>query len=119
MACRIARDVEMQDLPPIMGDDEESVEDHGGDRVNYEEIHRRDDFAVVPEKCLPSVDHFGVFRRPLDPARNDALRDVKAKHLQFPVNARRAPGGILGDHFEDELSQVFADALSSEAISMA
>jgi hypothetical protein len=44
---RIPRDVEMQDAPPIMADNEETVENSKIDGGDGEEIHRRDGFSMI------------------------------------------------------------------------
>jgi hypothetical protein len=41
------------------------------------------------------------------------LRNVKARHFQFPMDARRTSGRVLDDHMEDELPQFSADGISS------
>jgi hypothetical protein len=38
------------------------------------------------------------------------------KHRQLAVDARSAPGSILGNHAEDEFAQLTADAVPSYAI---
>ena len=80
----------------IVVNEEKAVEDSEGDGVDYEKVHRCNHFAVVLEKCLPLSDLFGAPRCPLDPTRNGALREIEAEHLQFPVNVRGSPGGVLG-----------------------
>jgi hypothetical protein len=47
-AARMPGDVEMQDAPPIVTDNEEAVEHPKGDRWNTEEVHRGDGFPAVP-----------------------------------------------------------------------
>jgi hypothetical protein len=43
-------DVEMQDLPAIVADDKEAVEDAEGDRGHGEEVHGRNRFPVIRKK---------------------------------------------------------------------
>src|SRR5215831_19565175 len=43
-ACRMLRDVEMQDTPAIVADDKEAVEDAEADRGHGEEVHGRNRF---------------------------------------------------------------------------
>src|ERR1019366_1020727 len=112
-ACRVSRDVEMKNAPAIMANQEEAVEESEGDGVDCEKVHRRDDFAVVLEKCVPPSDLVGVPRGPLYPTRDGTFRDIKAEHLQFPMNARRSPRGVLRHHAEDQFAQLLADAFSS------
>src|ERR1017187_4173496 len=103
----------MKNAPTIVSDEEETIEDTKCDGVDCEKVHRRNNFAVVLEKGFPPSDLVGVPWCSLDPARNRSLRDIKSKHLQFPVNARRTPAGVLSRHFEDQFAQLLADALAS------
>ena len=41
-------DIEMQDAPTTVADDEEAVEHPESDRWDREEVHRGDGFPVVP-----------------------------------------------------------------------
>jgi hypothetical protein len=45
---RMPGDIEMQDAPTTVADDEEAVEHPESDRWNREEVHRGDGFPVVP-----------------------------------------------------------------------
>ena len=47
------RDVEMQNLTPAMGDNEEAVEHAKSQRWHREEVHRGDSFAMVRQECQP------------------------------------------------------------------
>jgi len=46
-----------------------------------------------------------IARRLSHPAQHGSLGNIEAEHFQLSVNARRAPGRILGDHTEDEFPQ--------------
>jgi hypothetical protein len=46
MSCH----VEMKDAPPVMSNDEETVENAEGERRHGKEIHRGDGFTVVPRQ---------------------------------------------------------------------
>lgn len=59
---------------------------------------------VIRKKGAPALGRLGIFRRPLHPAGDGSLGDVKAQHEQFAVNARRAPGWVLRHHAEDQFS---------------
>ena len=117
--ARVARDVEMQDAPTIMANEEKTVEDSEGDRVHGKEVHCGNDFAVILDECLPPSDLFGTSRRSLHPTRNRALRNVEAEHLQFSVDAGSSPCGILCNHAKDEFTQFLGDVLSSQGNRMA
>jgi hypothetical protein len=51
----IARHVETENLPPVVADDEETVQDSKGERWDREEVHGCNGLAVVPEKRQPSL----------------------------------------------------------------
>jgi len=96
-------DVEMQDKPAIVADDKETVEDAERDRGHCEEVHRRNRFPVILEKCAPTLGWPGSSGRALHPARDGSLGDVKAQHEELAVNARSTPGWVLRHHAEDQL----------------
>jgi hypothetical protein len=109
----------MQDAPTVVGDEKEAVENPEGDGVYGEEVHRGDGFPMVLQECLPSIPFLRISRGLLDPTRYRAFCNIEAKHLQFPVDARCAPAGILCRHFAYQFSQLPADSLPSEANLMA
>ena len=47
-ACWMFRDVEVQNPPTVVADDEETVEQVESNRWNCEEVHRRDGFPMIP-----------------------------------------------------------------------
>jgi hypothetical protein len=49
----MARDIEVQNAPPIMANNKEPIEKTEGDRRNGEEVHGRDGFAMIAEKSQP------------------------------------------------------------------
>ncbi len=61
------RDVEVQNTPTIMVDDEEAVEHTERNRWHGEEVHRRNGFPVVAQKCKPALGRRGIFRRSFHP----------------------------------------------------
>ena len=77
------RDVEMQDMSAIVADDKEAVEDAERDRGHCEEVHSRNRFSVILKKCAPTLGWPGISGRPLHPARDGSLGDVKAQHEEF------------------------------------
>jgi hypothetical protein len=46
-ACRMLCDIEMQDTPTIVTDEEKAIEHAEGDRRNSEEVHRGNRFPVI------------------------------------------------------------------------
>src|SRR5216683_2531464 len=102
-ARRMLRDVNVQDAPPIMTDDEEAVEHAERNRWHSEEVHCRDRLSMVLEKSTPALSWLGVPWRLFHPTGDRPLRDVEAEHEQFPMDARCSPACVLGNHPEDQL----------------
>ena len=94
-------DIEVQDAFPVVADDEEAVEHVERKRRDREEVHRRDDFTVIPQKAPPALRGFWIPGCSSYPTANSGLRQLETEHEEFTVNARRAPTWILHDHLED------------------
>jgi hypothetical protein len=101
----VARDVEIEHAPPVVGYDEEAVEHAKGKRRNGEEIHGGNGFAVVLEKRRPSLGRLGAPRDLSHPTQDGSFRNIETQHLQLTMNARRTPCVVLCDHAEDEFAQ--------------
>ena len=54
-ARRTTCDIKVQNAPTIMADDEKAIEHAERQRRDGEEIHRRDRFAVIPQKSYPAL----------------------------------------------------------------
>src|SRR5215469_15866034 len=80
-------------------------------RQSPKEVHRRNDLAMVSEERQPSRCRIWISRSASDPSRDTPFRDLETQLEQFPVNARRSPGRILGNHTEDQGANLFADTL--------
>jgi len=89
-----------------VGNDEEAGEYAEGERGHGEKIHRRDGFTMIAKEGSPSLCRIEVARRFAHPPQDSSLREVEAEHLQFTMNARRAPGGVLCDHAVDEIASL-------------
>jgi hypothetical protein len=93
-------DIEVQDTPTVVTDDEKAIERAEGDLS----------FSVITEKRLPrwtsSLFRRWMKRAPRDPepARRwlRSLRDSKAEHEKLAMDAWRSPRGVLNDHSEDQ-----------------
>jgi hypothetical protein len=48
-------DIEVQDAPTIVTDDEKAIERAEGDRRNSKEVHRGNRFPVITEKGKPAL----------------------------------------------------------------
>src|SRR5450631_4051528 len=68
---------------------------------------------MIAQKRCPSLGRLGTPRRFPHPALHRALGNIKPKHLQFAMDARRTPCGILRDHAKDQLAQFLTDAFSA------
>ena len=103
------RDIEMEDLASTVFDDEETIQDSEGEGRHGEEVHGRDDLAVIAEKSRPAL--AGVVGRGQAPEvpRDGAFRDIEAEFQKLPVNSRSTPGGIFFSHLSDESSNLAID----------
>jgi len=52
-------DIDVQDTPTVVTDDEKAIERAEGDRRNSEEVHRGNRFTVITEKGKPSQNSGG------------------------------------------------------------
>ena len=95
-------DIEVQDTPTVVPDDEKAKERAEGDRRNSEEVHRGNRFTVITEKGKPAPGRLRISRRPFHPTRDRSLRDIKAEHEKLAMDAWRSPRGVLNDHSEDQ-----------------
>lgn len=108
------RDVNVQDVPPIMTDDEEAVEHAEGNRWHGEEIHGRNRFPMVLKKGQPALGPVRIFRCPFHPTRDGSLGEIKPEHAEFPMDPWCSPGGVLNDHTEDQLPNFLRFRSSSD-----
>src|SRR6266446_543020 len=95
-------DIEVQDTPTVVTDDEKAIERAEGDRRNSEQVHRGNRFPVIAEKGKPALGRLRISRRPFHPTRDCSFRDIKAEHEKLAMDAWRSPGGVLNDHSEDQ-----------------
>ena len=108
-------DVEMQDAPPIVADDEEPVEHAERDCRNSEEIHCGDRFPVVVQERKPALGWLGISRRPFHPTGDRSLGNIKTQHEELAMDARCSPSWVLGNHPEDQLPHFLRRRPSPEA----
>src|SRR6266566_604606 len=64
---RTLGDVKVQDAPPLMADDEETVEHPERDRWHHEEIHGRNRFPMVSKEGQPALGRLRISRRSFHP----------------------------------------------------
>ena len=108
MLCNI----EVQDAPTIVTDDEKAIEHAEGDRRNTEEVHRSNRFPVITEKGKPALDWLRISRCPFHPTRDRSLRNIKTEHKKLAMNAWRSPRWVLNNHPENQFPN-FLRCLSS------
>jgi hypothetical protein len=109
----ISRHIEVQDLTPVVADDEKAVQNSKCERWDGEEVHRRNGLAMVSEERQPSLCGIWISWCPLDPSRDTPFRDIETQLEQFAVNARCSPSRILSNHTEDQGANLLADTLPS------
>jgi len=97
------RDVDVQNAPTIVADDEKTVEYAERDRWNREEIHCRNRFSMVSKEVQPALRRVRISRRSFHPAGDGSLGKIKTEHEEFAMDARGAPHWVLNDHPEDQL----------------
>jgi len=117
IARRMRGGVEMENAAPMMLDDEEAVQHTEAQRGHGEKVEGRDHLAVVLEECLPALHlrFVGLARPLLQIARHGGFGNLKSELLQFPMDARRAPGWILGLHAPNQPLYFHADARATKA----
>jgi hypothetical protein len=69
----VFRDVEMENLASIVFDDEETIQDSKSEGRHGEEVHGRDDFAVIAQESSPEFPCLLGRRQAPDVARNCAF----------------------------------------------
>ena len=103
----------MQDLTPVVADDEKAVQNTKSERWDGEKVHRSNGLAMVSEERQPSLHRVWISRGSPDPSRDTPFREIETQLKQFAVNARRSPGWILSNHTEDQGANLLADTLRS------
>jgi hypothetical protein len=86
----ISRHIEMQDLAPVVADDEKAVQNAKRERWDGEKVYRRNGLAMVSEERQPLLDEICISRGSPHPSRDTPFRDLETQLEQFPVNARRS-----------------------------
>jgi len=84
-------DIEVQDTPTVVTDDEKAIERAEGDRRNREEVHRGNRFTVIAEKGKPAPGWLQISSRPFHPARDGSLRDTSKPSMRSSPWMRGAP----------------------------
>src|SRR5580704_630081 len=80
----------MQDLTPVVVDDEKAVQNTKSESWDGEEVHRSNGLPMVSEERQPSLHRVWISRGPPDPSRDTPFREIETQLEQFAVNARRS-----------------------------
>ncbi len=103
-AGRVRRDDEVDDVPPVVLENQQDVQHPKGRSGHSKEINRSDLAGMVAEKCSPCLR-----RRLASPNHglgNGRLGDFNAELEQFPVDTRGAPARIKALHGADQIAQL-------------
>src|ERR1700751_3345855 len=99
--------VHVHNLPSLVANNKEAVQQLERDCRDSEEIHGGNRVAMIANKGLPALGKFWISGRTAHPAGDRALRYVEAEHEEFAVDARRTPGGIFNGHLKDQVTDLF------------
>ena len=94
-------DIEVQDAPTVVVDDEKAVQETEGKRGNREEVRGGDGFARITKKGPPTLGRLRISGCASHPAGDGSLRYLKPEHEEFAMNAWGAPGCVLRHHLEN------------------
>jgi hypothetical protein len=112
----MAGNVQVQNLPPIMPNNKEAVQQLEGDRRDDEEIHGRDSCAMIANKGQPAPGKFWISGSSLHPAGDASLRYIETQHEQFAVDAGSTPGWVLPHHPEDQIPNSLRQPFSTNLV---
>src|SRR5260370_7617454 len=101
----------MQDLPPVVADDEKAVQNTKRERWDGEEIHCSNALAMVSEERQPSLRGIWISRSSPDPPRDAPFQEIETQLEQLAVNARCSPVRILGTHPQTQHPPTFPHPL--------
>jgi hypothetical protein len=108
--------VEVQNLPSIVLDNEEAIEELESRRRHGEEVERSDYLAVIRQECQPLLARVSTSSNASEIPADACFRDDEAELLEFTVDLGRAPSRILLCQAADEctdFSSSFRSAASS------
>jgi len=91
---------QVDNAPPLMRQHEEHIQDLKPNGRHREEVNRDEVLEVILEERAPDLG--GWFSAAHQVLAHAGLADVDAELEQFPVDARRAPAGILAAHVADQ-----------------
>ena len=109
---RVVRDIQVQEFPPVMAEDDEGEEQPEGEGGNEEEV----DSHHLPEVRLQegAPTRGGVRRRPAHVLGHREGGDLVAEESEFRLNAAAAPAGVLTGQAADQPSDLGVDRRTAE-----
>jgi hypothetical protein len=90
-------------------------QDSEGEGRHGEEVHGRDDLAVIAKESRPELASVVGRGQALEIAGDGAFREVEAEFQKLTVNSGSAPAGILVRHSPDESSHLGIDLWPAQA----
>ncbi len=78
--------MQVQDLAPVVGDDERASQNITRERWD-DEVHRSNCLAMVSQERQPSLHRICISRGSPDPSRDAPFRELETQLAQFAVNA--------------------------------
>src|SRR6266511_5183565 len=95
LRIRMSSDVQVQDLPASVLDDEEAVEQLERHRRHSEEVERYDCLAMVLKKRQPTLPRIAAAVDTSEIASHTPLGDLEAEFQKLAMNFGRSPTWIL------------------------
>jgi hypothetical protein len=97
----ISRYIEVQDVTPVVADDEKAIQKTKREGWDGKEVDRSNGLAMIPEERQPALRGIWISRGSPNPSRDTPFREIETQLQQLAVNARRSPGRIFLNHTED------------------
>src|SRR5215510_12903929 len=104
---RIRGQIEMNDLPAIVQEDNEAVQNAEIDRRDCEKIYGRNLIRMIGKKCFPGLRwRFGAFHSIF---RHGLFCDIESEEAHLRLNPRRTPQQVLARDAADQLTNLFVN----------
>ena len=106
--------VEVNNLPLVVANNKEAIQQLERDRWDGEEIHGSDRFAMITKKGQLAPGRFRISGCSFHPTGNTSFRYIEAKHEQFTVDAWSTPGWVFCHDAEDHIANFLRQAASTD-----
>jgi len=106
--------VHVHNLPSLVANNKEAVQQLERDCRDSEEIHGGNRVAMIANKGLPALGKFWISGRSLHPTGNGSLGYVEAQHEQFAVDAGSTPGWVFCHHPEGQIPDFLRQSFSAD-----